>query len=521
MEEIQTSAVLFKFIKQLKIQVSRNSVDDELFKHPSYPSLLAVSDVLHNWRVPNGAYGVTYEQLSEVDFPYLAALNTNEFVIVTHSNAETFTVITDAGNKIYKTDEFKTLYSGSILVAQTEPESGETDYRTKYRQELLESLRKPLIATGFLLVVAALLINSSYFQAISLSTAWLTVCKSAGLLVTILLLIQSVDSNNPLIQKLCSSGDKNNCNAILSSSAAKITAELSWSEAGFFYFAGTWLAVLFNSTNIGVMHVLAILNVIALPYTFYSVYYQWRVAKQWCLFCCCVQILLWFEFIGFIPFLTINVFPVGLQWLNIVSAMSIPLLVWGFVKPLFLQARQIQPLKQQLRQFKYNQDYFEKTIAESPKYTLPGEEYTILLGNREAENIITIVSNPYCEPCSSAHKALDEWIDKRDDIKLQVVFAANDDSKSKVARHILALKENDGDEAVKHALSNWYGQSIKNLDDWIKRYPVQYDADSNAKALSTQNEWCELVEITSTPTIFVNGRRLPQPYRAEDIKYFI
>ncbi|HEY2722735.1 MAG TPA: hypothetical protein VGI82_13465 [Chitinophagaceae bacterium] len=34
------------------------------------------------------------------------------------------------------------------------------------------------------------------------------------------------------------------------------------------------------------------LNIFALPYTLFSVYYQWKVAKQWCILCLAVQGLL-------------------------------------------------------------------------------------------------------------------------------------------------------------------------------------------------------------------------------------
>jgi hypothetical protein len=34
-------------------------------------------------------------------------------------------------------------------------------------------------------------------------------------------------------------------------------------------------------------------------------------------------------------------------------------------------------------------------------------------------------------------------------------------------------------------------------------------------------EWCEEAEISFTPTIFINGRRLPEKYRIEELKYIL
>jgi len=38
--------------------------------------------------------------------------------------------------------------------------------------------------------------------------------------------------------------------------------------------------------------IVSLFNLLALPYIIFSVYYQWRVAKQWCVLCLAVQALL-------------------------------------------------------------------------------------------------------------------------------------------------------------------------------------------------------------------------------------
>jgi len=154
---------------------------------------------------------------------------------------------------------------------------------------------------------------------------------------------------------------------------------------------------------------------------------------------------------------------------------------------------------------------------------LPDEEHSLVIGNREAEHIVTMVSNPYCQPCSIAHKKLDAWLASRDDIKLQVVFSVQntdeEDKKTKVASHLMSLQAGRDDVSLKHALDDWYEQKQKDYDAWAKQYPVI--AANNTDALQKQMEWCKLAEIKGTPTIFINGRKLPKPYQTEDIKYFI
>jgi protein-disulfide isomerase len=157
-------------------------------------------------------------------------------------------------------------------------------------------------------------------------------------------------------------------------------------------------------------------------------------------------------------------------------------------------------------------------LNDKVQYALLEEDSTLIIGNPEAEKVITMVSNPYCQPCAKAHKEL-EWINGRDDIKLQVVFSADDEKKVKVASHLMSLQSERDNISLKQALDDWYEQKQKNYEDWAEQHPVTVEI--NAAALEKQREWCNSTKISGTPTIFINGRKLPQNYQPKDIKYFI
>lgn len=525
MQKDNTSQVLYLLVRALGIPVTRQSIEDETAKHPEHSSLLAFSELLDHWHTPNAAYNLSFEELNQVPLPFVAFFAKKEFVLVTQLNDKQAVVSNERWkNHLISIDDFKKAYSGSVLIAEKDEISGEDDYTAKYKNELLNSWRTPVVLTVYgILMLIFLLQNTEYTASFNLQIGLLTLFKTIGLGTTILLLIQSIDANNPLIQKLCSGENNKDCNAILSSKAAKITNELSWSEAGFFYFAGTWLALVFNSGHSSTLQALAILNIVSLPYTFYSIYYQWRVAKQWCIFCCTVQGVLWLELFAFLPSLLHGMQAQTIaEWSNLVTCMLIPVLGWVLIKPYLLQGKKIQSFKQQLRQFKYNSTLFNKLLNEETKYTLPNEDDSLIIGNREAETIITMVSNPFCQPCSSMHKKLDDLLANRDDIKLQVIFSTHntDDKKAQVAAHLMSLQAGQDDRSLKKALDDWYEQKQKNFDVWAKIHPVTQQTDAEA-ALKVQREWCETAKITGTPTVFINGRKLPKNYQPEDIRYFI
>lgn len=523
MQKDNTATVLYQLVKALDINVTQRSIEDETTRHPEPNSLLAVSEMLDHWNIPNAAYKLPPDELGQIPVPFVAFFLKRGFVLVTEFDGQHITISNEYwNNHLLGFDEFKLSYSGSILVAEKDVDSGEVDYKQKRKKEILNKWRIPaVLLSSSILMLICLLTNFTYFQSFKLQIGLLTLFKTAGVVTTVLLLIQSIDANNPFIQKLCTGGNNNDCNAILSSIAAKITNELSWSEAGFFYFAGTWLTLVFNSNNVTIIQALAILNIVSLPYTFYSIYYQWRVAKQWCVFCCTIQGLLWLEFFAFLPYLFHNVQMLGLtDWVKFITGMTIPILAWVIFKPYLLQRKEMQSLKKELNKLKYNRTLFNKLLNNEPQHELPDEHSSLVIGNHKAEKVITMVSNPLCQPCSEMHKKLDELLKNRNDIKLQVIFFIPDenDKKIQIMEHLMSLQAEGRNDLTKKALDDWYEH--KNFEKWVETYPAKTRIDCQ-RFLKAQMEWCKTAKVMSTPVIFINGRKLFQSYQPEDIRYFI
>ncbi|WP_419803532.1 vitamin K epoxide reductase family protein [Mucilaginibacter sp.] len=519
---------LINLLKHSGISVDAETVTNELNTHPDYPSLLAITDVAANFGLSCVGYRISKEDLLKVPCPFIANMDKDgsEFMFVTGVTTESVSV---NNNRKLSFKEFAADFTGVVLAVDPK-NSGTKTTTTDSLFKTISSYR--YLLAPFLLVLAllcGLLLHFNNLIAITWPYALLLLFKSAGVITSILLLVQSIDQNNPLIQKLCGGGDKTNCNAILSSKAATVFKGLSWSEVGFFYFTGTWLAILFGGGSTTMLQALALFNIVSLPYTFYSIYYQYKVAKQWCTLCCTVQALLWLEFAALVSFspglynLNTLKFPAFPSLLTLFICLSLPVALWLLLKPLLLEVQQVRPLKSQLRKLKYNKEFFDSLLHAQPKYAIPGEDWSIVLGNAEAENIITMVSNPYCPPCAKTHQILDEWLNTRNDLQVRFVFTANNteaDRKTPVTRHLMALNDKQEKGMVKKALHDWYEQKQKNYEDWAKIYPIQLDEKEYGK-LDRQLAWCSLAEIKATPTFLVNGYRLPETYQLKDIKYLL
>jgi glutaredoxin len=141
---------------------------------------------------------------------------------------------------------------------------------------------------------------------------------------------------------------------------------------------------------------------------------------------------------------------------------------------------------------------------------------------KKGVSVLTL-SNPFCTHCSKAHTVLDDLLSIKADIKLQLVFITRTNAKDmdqKVTGHFIALKSDKNETKLQEAITEWYKQEKKNYELWKKDYPVT-EPVIEFDALLKQKEWCRMTGINSTPTIFINGRRLPKVYQPDDLKYIL
>jgi len=118
---------------------------------------------------------------------------------------------------------------------------------------------------------------------------------------------------------------------------------------------------------------------------------------------------------------------------------------------------------------------------------------------------------------------LDELLEQRTDIQARIVFTANntdEDIKTPVSRHLMALNQLADKEIIKKALNDWYNQKQKDYKAWAKVYPVELN-EAEYHKIDSQKAWCEMAEVTATPTLLLNGYRLPEHYQLPDLRYML
>lgn len=303
------------------------------------------------------AFSLEKENFEQLIAPFTAYLknqpNGKDFVLVTSvaNNAVSYVAESKKEKTIAKEDFIQNWENIVLQAGDIDEKSGEKDYQLNHKKEMARANKRiALVCTAVLLFCSTVYfyVNSLPVHFIASAAAILTI-KILGLTVSVLLLVYEIDKSNAFVKSICTTVKHTNCNAVLQSKASKIFG-MSWSEAGFFYFAATLLFLWFPGISFTAkIFTLSLTNCLAAPYILFSVYYQWKVAKQWCPLCLMVQAVLLMELVWSIvsfwpyPFLPVASLPLALP---IAFCLLLPILLWYVVKPMREKYR-LKPVKKE------------------------------------------------------------------------------------------------------------------------------------------------------------------------------
>ena len=521
--------VLKILLKELKIQHTNVTINT-LKQNPYFPDLISISQTLSKLSIENVAIKTDYSQLIEISKPCIVHLHDNGgmYLVVKSVNENSITFIVE-GNKedIQPKEEFIKSWSGYTLVINTENYNNiEKGYFINYFKQSIQKLRFPI------LIVASVFFLFHFFNQ-SVENYFILFFKTlslVGFMASILLLIQLVDKNNLFIKKVCNAkkNEKVNCSSILNSKSAKFLGLISWSEVGFIYFFSQIVTFLiFNDSS---SNYLNILSIVTSPYVFYSIYYQWKIAKIWCKLCLIVQLVLIIQAVIGITLLLDLQTPILEHWSYsfILIAIFIPvfiLIITSYFLPLITEFNEKRKKIKLSDNIRMQPSIFHSQLNQSIGINFETISKDLLTyGNEKPNNHLLLVINPTCEPCIETHTKLSAIISYNANIQISEVFLVEkEDSESyNLAIKMIEIYLAESEDYFKSAISDYYNNYIHKKDKWIHKYwKSKYATEKSSEVLESHFKWLLNSGITSTPQIICNGRFLPTEYNIDDLEYLL
>lgn len=508
--------LLSTYLHELHIPFTKRYADKLFIEHPHRYNLYGMSDMLSVYKIENTGIQVDDKDLRELASPFVAHVS-NDFVVVKQMSDKVVDYIWREKNISVSVDEFKRLWSGIALVAEPGEFSREPEYERHRKIALFNFAQKIGLIMALTISLALGCLEHHLFSTIIGS--FLLFVNLAGAGVSFLLLLKQGKVQSEYTDKICSLFKQGDCNSVLESDAAKLWGMFSWSEIGLGYFVSSLTLVVFYPHW---MPYLVLANLLSLPYTVWSVWYQYKVAKQWCPLCLSVLLILWLTAIA----------NVSGQWelpafdvqdmLSVAILYLLPFLSLHLISERWFRSEQLENVKYELNNLKASENVFLSQLEQQPHFEVSTSTSQILWGCPQAKLCITVLTNPHCNPCAQMHKRIGALLKEMGDkICVQYIFSSFNKELEKSSLFLLAVYQQEQPDKAERIYNDWFAGKKYLGETYIMTFDYDLESSEVNSELNKHKEWQLENRLTATPTILINGYQLPDNYKIEDMRHFV
>lgn len=505
------------FLDELSVSYSGEYVENFLLTHENYPSLSSISGVLSDFKVEHVAIKISREQLLELTYPCITLIdigNSKYFVVLNEVTPERVKYNLDEKMNIEPLQDFISKWQGIVLLAKADHLS-KSPNNDKYVKEQKEAAISK-ITVWILMILPPILILLLVRPDINILL--LMILKLIGVIASWILLANDIGIRSKLFHQICSIGkDSDGCERITKSKASTVFG-FKMSEIGLAYFIGGLflLLVIILSHNHQSINLVFIATAIALPYTFFSFYYQIRVVKQICLLCTTIMILIWLEFIVFYYYKAyeyINFYDVKSLILALLCY-SFPIIFWLPFRRIVLKFSKFEKEKGQLAILKKSKQAL-RSILDQKRINLNTGYINPIVMNIGNGNKIVAVLSLFCKPCADAFLEMHHFVSTHKNTELNVIIFPGDLVTNQILRNLLKLQLKGDTNSALDFLKNWYSFQSDKLNDYGGDFSKE-EADKVESIILSWQKWLDENEISATPSIYINGFKKPNIFSIDD-----
>lgn len=509
--------ILEYFLDALEIDYTRHFASTLYQEHPHKYNMYGLKKMLDVYGVKTLGVCFNTKDLSELTFPCILHIY-GDFIIGVGCDADTITYRQYGKETTVGHDVFKRMWTGNALVVEETTDAVEPDYKKNRCNELVSVVKTYSIPVMLLLAVIIGIIHN--LGSIVLGDILRIVLCLSGVLICCMLMEKQLFGESRYGDKVCSLFHHADCNSVLDGPVSKIFG-ISWSEIGLGYFvANIMLLSLFPASSFFV----AIINWVAMFYGLWSVYYQWRIAKSWCVLCVIVQVIIWIMGLtAIISYMAVPyTFDLGDSLLScMVFAITI-LAVHHSASARIADQERVRAV-QRYRALKVNSAVAKSFIESGDYYETTLDDSSIILGNPKAKMRVTILSNPHCNPCARMHTKVEKLLRMSENkICIQYIFSSFNKELEISNRYLIYnynMAVNIKDKCA--IFTDWFLYHKFHHEEIIQTYLGYLYSNCINKEMEKHAQWKKRTGLVATPTIIVNGYILPNEYDIEDLPLII
>jgi thiol-disulfide isomerase/thioredoxin len=506
---------LFQYLKSEHINIDQDEFALQAQSHPDYPSLLSTIDALSFFNIENGALSVSAGEIELLPERYLAMLDAEQgkpelFFIEKRGNA--YYASKDNKRKILSPEELEARWRKTVVLAE---KSNLADSAAPNAGKLSPILTV-LCAGLFALVLLQ--------QRAEIKSLLFMLFPILGILFSIAALKDLFGTKSKLLNNFCNITASSSCTAIIGSKKWKIFEIVNFSDLSIVFFSSQLLGLfifLLAADTASYFTLQKALLLCSVPVLLLSLYYQKNIEKKWCPICLAIIAVIICE----LAFAMVAQPSYGFQIGSLIIFCFIlfsAALGWIKLKKVLVNLKDIKDSQLESTRFIRNYEIFKNNLLSQEKAKLAFSP--IVLGNRESELEISIITSPFCGYCKEAHEMLEKIaMANKGSLKIKILINADienlNEEKRTFFRILMALYLDKGEDCFLKAFHDWFEN--KNLNDWIMKYSIPFDMHKIDPIYQQQNQWCIDNNSHFTPGLFINEYPYPRIYARESLFFFV
>jgi uncharacterized membrane protein len=497
-------------------KISNRFIKEQLTTHPDYPAMTSIVDFLEQGNFAYSAVISDINHLNNFKYPLLAHFK--------ETGREYFSIIKSS-------DEFlnneNNKWSGIVLFpgsdTKWENEDNNQYLKLEFRNKVFQSFL--LILSITFIIYASIRFNNS------LNVLLYGLGSVLGIYISYLLIKIELGYQGLFLKKVCGAVKEGGCEKVLKSKYAVEVFGLSPADFSILYFLSQFLIFSLTGLNINYINSIYVISLFGIIISFWSVFTQIYKIKQYCFLCLNIAFILFLQSI-----ISFNILRNNSEILLISKSEYLKGTVL-FIFFLFIFISIYKPVKNlinlknkisykliELNKWKYDVEIFLHELSKMPVVDTTIWEKDLIFGNHDSSILITVACNPYCNPCSIMHEKINKVLEKhKEKIKVQIRFLfdinnLNDPKTIAVNKIIQKSIESDDVSIIHELLNDWF--DLMDIELWNKKWNPDNNINTNDRLL-LHSKWMQEASILHTPTLFINGKKIPNRYTIEDVEILI
>ncbi|MCD7849936.1 MAG: hypothetical protein LUH63_09485 [Parabacteroides sp.] len=164
---------------------------------------------------------------------------------------------------------------------------------------------------------------------------------------------------------------------------------------------------------------------------------------------------------------------------------------WYILRYIIIQVKENNIYKYAYLRLKKNPMIYNASFDMAPSMDMDYSDMDLILGNKEAVIVITVVLNTRCGMCVRAHQRIKKTLkDHNHDIKLVNRFLMGGDC-DRETLHLIELYYEKGEDVFEKALDDWYSTLDYGL--LVKKYPINKISSLATDTLLQNQNWAKKI----------------------------